>query len=265
MGSHPRTSPRLVTLTAFDASLRMPPRNRIVATLALLLAPLAAQGQSRYTVGASGVYGDPLGQFGVNVRHGFGIDGMGTIGLDSRGIFSLRGDIGYIWYNRKSEPFFANTGFDIIELESETSSGVFTMGVGPQLAVPFGPIRPYAAGSVGFARFVTNTSINVPSDQSNTGQKETLETATPSSDFVLSLAASGGVRFELPFMGRGVLADLGVRWHRNGEAEYVSSEGVVYNGSGRPTITPTRSEANFLAYRLGIVIPLGRGNVTVAP
>ena len=82
---------------------------------------------------------------------------------------------------------------------------------------------------------------------------------------VLSLAASGGVRFEVPFMGRGVLADLGVRWHRNGEAEYVTSEGVVYNGSGRPTITPTRSEANFLAYRLGIVIPLGRGNVTVSP
>src|SRR3954469_21251682 len=100
----------------------MPPRNRIVVSLAFLLVPLAAHGQSRYTVGASGVYGDPLGEFGSNVNHGFGIDGMGTVGLDSRGIFSLRGDIGYIWYNRKSEPFFANTGFDIIELESETSS-----------------------------------------------------------------------------------------------------------------------------------------------
>jgi hypothetical protein len=243
----------------------MPPRNRIVVALAFLLVPLAAHGQSRYTVGASGVYGDPLGQFGLNVNHGFGIDGMGTVGLDSRGIFSLRGDIGYIWYNRKSEPFFANTGFDIIELESETSSGVLTMGVGPQLAVPSGPIRPYVAGSFGFARFATNVSVSVPSDQSNTGQKETLDTATPSSDFVMSLAASGGVRFELPFMGRGVLADLGVRWHRNGEAEYVTSAGVQYNGSGRPTITPTRSEANFLAYRVGIVIPLGRGNLTVQP
>ena len=86
-----------------------------------------------------------------------------------------------------------------------------------------------------------------------------------SSDFVLSLTASGGLRFELPFMGRGVLADLGARWHRNGEAEYVSSEGVVYNGTGRPTITPTRSEADFIVYRIGVVIPLGRGNVTVAP
>ena len=32
-----------------------------------------------------------------------------------------------------------------------------------------------------------------------------------------------------------------------------------YDGSGRPTITATRSEADFLVYRLGIVIPLGEG------
>ena len=105
----------------------------------------------------------------------------------------------------------------------------------------------------------------MPARSSNTGQKETLDQQTVSSDFILSLAASGGLRFELPFLGRGVLGDLGVRWHRNGEAEYVSSQGVVYNGSARPTITPTRSQADFLAYRLGIVIPLGGSRVTVSP
>ena len=139
------------------------------------------------------------------------------------------------------------------------------LGAGPQLAVPFGPLRPYVGGSVGFARFATNTAIKISADQTNTGQEETIDEQTVSSDFILSLTASGGIRFELPFMGRGILGDLGVRWHRNGEAEYVSSEGVVYNGLGQPTITPTRSDADFLVYRLGIVIPLGRGNVTVTP
>ena len=243
----------------------MPHRNRIVAALALLLTPLAAHAQARYTVGLSGVYGQPLGQFGDNVLHGFGFDGMGTLGLDSRGIFSLKGELGWVRYDRKSERFLANDGFSVFELESETTSGVLTFGAGPQLAVPFGPIRPYVAGTVGFARFATNTSINLPSDQSSTGQKETLDDQTVSSDFILSLAASGGIRFELPFLGRGILGDLGVRWHRNGEAEYVSSEGVVYNGRGSPTITPTRSEADFLVYRLGIVIPLGGGMVRVGP
>ena len=243
----------------------MPPRNRIVAALSLLLLPFAAQAQSRYTVGISGLYGQPLGPFADNVRHGFGLDGMGTVGLDSRGIFSLKAELGWIRLDSKSEPFIVNTGFEFLELESETTSGVLMLGAGPQLAVPFGPIRPYVGGSVGFARFATNTAIKISADQTNTGQEETIDEQTVSSDFILSLTGSAGIRFELPFMGRGILADLGARWHRNGEAEYVSSEGVVYNGSGVPTITATRSDADFLVYRLGIVIPLGRGNVTVSP
>ena len=243
----------------------MPPRIRIVAALGLLLLPLTAQGQTRYTVGVAGLYGQPLGPFADNVRHGFGLDGMGTAGLDSRGILSLKAELGWIRLDSKSEPFIVNTGFEFLELESETTSGVLMLGVGPQLAVPFGPIRPYVGGSVGFARFATTTAIKLSADQSNTGQEETLDDQTVSSDFILSLTGSGGIRFELPFFGRGILGDLGVRWHRNGEAEYVSSEGVVYNGSGVPTITATRSDADYLVYRLGIVIPLGRGNVTVTP
>jgi hypothetical protein len=235
----------------------MPPRNRIVAALALLLLPVAAQGQSRYTAGVSGLYGQPLGVFADNVRRGFGLDGMGTIGLDTRGIFSLKGELGYIWYNRKSEPFIANTGFDYIELESETSSGVLMMGVGPQLAVPFGPIRPYAAGTVGFVRFATNTSIVLPSDQSSTGQKETLDQQTVSSDFILSLAGAAGIAFHLPAFGRtGAMVDLGARYHHNGLASYVSSDGVQYNGTGTPTIVATTSEADFIVYRIGVIVPI---------
>jgi hypothetical protein len=210
--------------------------------------------------------GQPLGQFGDNVRRGFGADGFGTLGIDPRGIFSLRGELGYIRYNRKAEEFVAYTGLGYYsELESETTSGVLTGGIGPQLMLPEGLIRPYVGGTVGFARFATNTSINIPSYRSNTGQKETLYDETVSSDWILSVAAVGGIAFQLNFLGRGVLADLGVRWHRNGEADYVSSEGVFYDGTGTPSITPTRSEANFLVYRLGIVVPLGRGNMTVTP
>ena len=240
--------------------------NRVLVALVLCLTPCAAQAQARHTAGAAAVYGQPLREFGDNVQRGFGLDGFGTLGLDSQGIFSLKAELGYIRLNRKSEPFLASTGFGYIELESETTSGVLMLGAGPQLTVPAGPLRPYIGGTVGFARFATNTSIVIPSYASNTGQKETLDQQTVSSDFILSLTASGGLRFALPFFGRGVLGDLGVRWHRNGEAEYVSGEGVEYLGNGQVTITPTRSEADFLVYRVGIVFPLGRGgNVTVGP
>ena len=224
--------------------------------LALLLAPSATHAQGRYTVGVAGAYAQPLGEFGKNVRQGFGLDGFGTLGVDSRGIFSLRADLGYVQYSSKTEPFFLSTGQGFFELESQTKSGVLTLGVGPQLMAPVGPIRPYAAATIGFARYATETSINIPARNSNTGSTETLDKQTVSSDWVLSLAGAGGFAFQLSFLGRGVLGDLGVRYHRNGQARYVSPEGVQYNGTGTATVAATESEADFLVYRIGIVIPI---------
>ncbi|MEO8562260.1 MAG: hypothetical protein ABI601_09310 [bacterium] len=224
--------------------------------LALALAPATARAQSRITVGAAGIYGQPIGEFSQNVRHAFGLDGFGTLGVDAQGIFSLRGELGYQQYASKSEPFLVSSGFGVVELESETKSGVLTMGIGSQLSAPAGPIRPYVAGTVGFARFATETSINIPADRSSTGNKETLDQQTVSSDFILSLAATAGIAFEIPAFGRGLQIDLGARYHRNGQAKYVSSEGVVYNGTGRPTVTATQSEADFVVYRIGIAVPL---------
>jgi hypothetical protein len=234
--------------------------------LSLALAPITVGAQileapprltpQRHTIGAAGIYGQPLGDFGQNVKRAFGLDGFGTLGLDPRGMFSLRAELGYQQYSSKSEPFVVSTGFGLYELESETKSGVLTLGVGPQIMAPPGPIRPYAAATIGFARFATETAINIPEDRSNTGQKETLDQQTVSSDFILSLAGTTGIAFEIPAFGRGLMLDLGARYHHNGRAKYVSSEGVQYNGTGRPIVTPTESEASFVVYRLGIMVPI---------
>jgi hypothetical protein len=233
-----------------------------VATVAFVLLPLLApdaRAQSRYTVGGAVLYADPLGEFGRNVRRGFGLDGFGTIGLDPTGLTSLRVELGYVQHARKSEPLLVSTPFGYYDLESETTSGVFTAGIGPQFSVRQGSVRPYLGGTVGFARFATNTKLNVPASSSETGQSYTLDEVNVSSDWVLSLAAVGGIGFEVPALGRGVLIDAGARWHRNGQAKYVTSEGVQYDtNSSTPTITPTESEADFIVYRLGIIVPIGR-------
>jgi hypothetical protein len=230
--------------------------HRIAALAALVLVPTLGRAQGRITVGGAGIYGQPIGEFSQNVRRAFGVDGFGTLGLDPQGIISLRAELGYQQYASKSEPFFASTGFGLVELESETKSGVLTMGIGPQLSAPAGPVRPYVAGTVGFARFATNTAINIPADRSQSGSKETLDEQNVSSDFILSLAASAGIAFQVPAFGRGLQIDVGARYHRNGKAQYVSSEGVVYNGTGTPTVTATESEADFVVYRIGIVVPI---------
>ena len=241
-------------------------RRSIVAALLLLAAPAAAQAQlvragslpapARHSAGIAFIVGQPLGDFSRNVRNGFGIDGMGTLGLDSRGIFSLRAQLGWLQYSRKTETFWVNSAFGAFELESETKSGVLTLGVGPQLMAPEGLARPYVAGTIGLARFSTTTAINVPANQSNSGTTEQLDQQTISSDNLLSLTGAAGVAFHLSLFGNSALADLGVRYVHNGLARYVSSDGVQYNGTGEPTVTPTTSEADFLTYRIGVVIPI---------
>lgn len=217
----------------------------------------AALVPARHSAGIAFIVGQPLGDFGKNVRNGFGLDGMGTLGLDSRGIVSLRAQVGWLQYARKTETFWVNSAYGLYELESETKSGVLTFGVGPQIMAPTGNARPYIAGTVGLARFSTSTAINIPSSQSNSGTTEEIASQTVSSDNLLSLTGAAGVAFTLSIFGNsGVLADLGVRYVHNGLAKYVSSDGVQYNGTGDPTITPTESEADFLTYRLGVVIPI---------
>jgi len=225
---------------------------------AQLISPIAPAGTSaRHSAGIAFIVGQPLGDFSKNVSNGFGLDGMGTLGLDSRGIFSIRAQLGWLQYSRKTETFFVPGAFGLLELESETKSGVLTVGVGPQLMAPSGNARPYVAGTIGLARFSTTTAINVPADQSNTGTTEQLADETISSDNLLSLTGAAGVAFKLSIFGNsGVMADLGVRYVHNGLAKYVSSDGVQYNGTGSPTITPTTSEADFITYRLGVVIPI---------
>ena len=76
----------------------MPLRARTVIIVALLLVPALrpAHAQARYSAGLAGIVGQPLGDFGRNVSNGFGLDGMGTAGLDSRGIISVRAQLGWM-------------------------------------------------------------------------------------------------------------------------------------------------------------------------
>jgi len=244
--------PTLILAGALLLSARLPAHAQIIQAPP----PGPAQGAARYSVGIAANVGQPLGDFAQNVGTAWGLDGFGTLGLDSHGIVSLRAQLGWLQYSSKDETFWVQSGLGLFELESVTKSGVLTLGAGPQIMAPSGNVRPYVAGTIGFSRFSTETAINVPASQSNSGTTEQLDHQTVSSDFILSLTGTAGIAFHLSFLGNSALADLGVRYHHNGLARYVSSDGVQYDGNGNATITPTTSDANFLTYRLGIVIPI---------
>ncbi len=56
-----------------------------------------------------------------------------------------------------------------------------------------------------------------------------------------------------------VALDLGARYHRNGVMEYLTEGDIEDNPDGSITLYPNRSEANYIAYRLGISIGIPRG------
>ena len=60
-----------------------------------------ASAPARYSSGIAANVGEPLGEFAQNVGTAFGLDGFGTLGLDSRGIFSLRAQLGWLQYSSK--------------------------------------------------------------------------------------------------------------------------------------------------------------------
>ena len=51
-----------------------------------------------------------------------------------------------------------------------------------------------------------------------------------------------------------ILLDLGATYHRNGEVTYLRKGSIVDHPDGSITVTPIRSEANFITYRIGVSI-----------
>jgi hypothetical protein len=72
---------------------------------------------------------------------------------------------------------------------------------------------------------------------------------------VFALTGGGGVLIPLFAMRRTpVLLDLGATFHRNGEATYLRKGSIRDLPDGSIVISPLRSEANFVTYRIGISI-----------
>lgn len=222
--------------------------------LALIIVPVTMHAQGRRVGSLAGVFAQPQGEFRKNVDRGWGGDGSVILAADPRGVFGLRGDIGLVRYASAEEEFSLRlSNGQVIPLESSTTSSIYTLTLGPQITFPLGRVYPYVGAAVGVAYFGTSTDVKLPANYSNTGSAETLDSQTNASDFVLSLSGSAGMRFALP-TSTGLMLDAGVRYYRNGEAEYVTPSGVQLTGTGQPTITTTRSQANFVAFRLGLAM-----------
>lgn len=226
------------------------------ALVAFTAAGGAAQQQDGPIRGFAGLdllVASPTGEFAENVGTGGGLGLHGRLAFDDAGIFSLRGDLGFINYGNETIRICVTQPCRVTG-DLTTSNNIFFLGVGPEIGAGTGGARAYANASAGFAYFSTTSSVEGANNQ---GQP--FASSTNFDDVTFAWMAGGGVQFRVSSGRTPVYLDLGARYHGNGEAEYLRKGDIDDRPDGSVVINPRRSETNLWTFRLGVSVGLRPG------
>ena len=227
-----------------------------VAALHAIALPLSAQttaarrGQPAPPRG----YGDlnfavsqPIGDFRNFIGTGYGVTGGFLWNLDRDRVFGVRAEGGFVQYG--SETIGGCLVSCRVPVDVTTTNDIAFGGIGPQISVPAGPFRPYVNATAGFSYFFTHSSIS-DSDEYDSGAYD----HTNHDDLVFAVTGGGGVLIPVSMRTVPVLLDLGATVHRNGQASYLRKGSIKDLPDGGIVISPIRSDANFVTYRIGVSI-----------
>jgi len=230
---------------------------------AALLAPAAGRAQlpstrpeayaaPRHWIGGDFNVAQPVGDLDRVIGNGYGGSANYVYALGRRGILGLRVDAAFLNYGNERQNICFNLQTCRVQGHLTTSNNIVTAGVGPQLTVPSGPIRPYVAGSIGFSYFFTQSRIRF--DGNSHGSDPS---TTNYDDGGLAWQGTAGLLIPVSSGRVPVAIDLAARFNGNGQRSYLKKGSITDNGPGEaPTIAPIRTEANFVTYHVGVSVGL---------
>lgn len=197
--------------------------------------------------------GVPIGDFRRHVNLGGGAGGGGVLFLGGNRLAGLRAEGSFLIYGAETAvvPLSPTIGF--VDVERETTNSILSAGVGPQVYLGTGPIRPYLYGTVGFSAFVTSTSV------SGMYGHEPFASTTNHSDFQLAFTGGGGLSVRIREGPNPLSLDLSASYRYNGVTEYLANgtDNLERRRGGDWVARPIRSEANLMTYRVGISVSVG--------
>lgn len=203
----------------------------------------------RGAAGASFSYGRPVGDFLRYVNEGYGFDAFLRFNIEPQGILSLRMDGGLVVYGNETfrVPLSGTIGGRIL-VDLTTSNNIVWMGLGPQVTLPLGPIRPYGNASIGFSYFFTESSVE--------GSESELDFASTTNYSDAAFRYGFGWGILIPFQTTGTEwgIDFGAIYHGNGQVRYLREGGIVDLPDGSIILQPIQSDANLFTYRLGFSV-----------
>lgn len=225
-------------------------RGLVCATVALATVSPAVSGQGLVPVTSHkvGVYGSllrPTGQFQNFVDWGGGLGLYFVPGLTWNGTLGLRIDGSVTWYGHENIDVWLGPRMPSDYARINTDNLIVAFGVGPQLTLGSGPVRPYGFGTIGASYFTTVTSTESEYDYASN---------TNFDDWSLALTAGGGFLIQLIRKSKTVWLDASAQWTHNGVTDYLRKGSIVETYGGELLIFPIRSEANHLSFRLGVAV-----------
>ncbi len=193
----------------------------------------------------------PLGEFDDYIDWGGGLGGEFLYAFDRQGALGVRVSMGWLLYGHETKRVPLSPSVGRITVDVSTSNNIFVMGIGPQVMLPSGVVRPYLNGTAGLSYFFTRSSVEGSADF------EPFASSTNFDDATFAWSAGGGLYIPLR-RGRKnpVSLDIGAQYHANGEARYLREGSIHEDGTGEIFFEPIRSQTNLVTYRLGITVGL---------
>lgn len=205
--------------------------------------------------GGSFTIAQTQGEFADYVDGGLGGSLHYIHALDRDGWLALRVDGGFAiyGYERQTVPLSPSLGGRIL-VDLTTSNNIAWIGVGPQIGVPDGTLKPYVNAYAGYSYLATTSSV----ESSSYYDDEDYFTTTNFDDWSFSYGGGAGLYIPVRRGASPVSIDLGVRYHNNGEAEYLREGDIQDNEDGSITLFPVRSDTDLLTFHIGFSVGISR-------
>jgi hypothetical protein len=199
----------------------------------------------RNMLGFGVAFMQPTGEFEQFVSWGGGANLNFVAGLDRAGILGIRLDGSILWYGHENYDVWMGPRVPYGYFRVNTDNLIGSFGIGPQLTLGTGPIRPYAFGLVGMSYFATTSSVEG-------AYGETYDSALNYEDATLGVGAGGGLLMQLGGRRHPVYLDVGAHWTHNGRTTYLREGSIVEYPDGSAVIYPILSDADHWTFRLGV-------------
>lgn len=206
-----------------------------------------AEAQSAARGGLAVAYGAPIGEFSDFVERGWGLGGYLVLPIDRAGVLGVRLDGEYLvyGYERDRVCLSVTVGCRIL-VDVKTTNSIVLGGLGPELSLPAGPLRPYVNARLGLAYISTSSSL-----EGTRSGDEPFARTTNLDDVAFSWGAGGGLAVAF---SRRVGLDIGVTWLDNGRASYLREGDIVDEPDGGISFDPVRSDTDLVVFRIGVSI-----------